>query len=73
MNYSSPKSGKRMDYVKSQLKIVKFDFGKHFFKKEKMYSEKFDIYLTLKNEGGVPTEFFFKFPDDVNIKKRRCG
>ena len=69
MNYSSPKSGKRMDYVKSQLKIVKFDFGKHFFKKEKMYSEKFDIYLTLKNEGGVPTEFFFKFPDDVNIKR----
>ena len=34
-----------------------------------MSTEKYDIYLTLKNEGGVPTEFYFKFPDDVNIKR----
>ena len=27
------------------------------------------MYLTLKNEGGVSSEFYFKFPDDINIKR----
>jgi hypothetical protein len=69
MDYSNAKINKKVDYVNTKLKIVKFDFGKHFLKKEKNDSQKFDIYLALKNEGGVPTEFFFKFPDDVNIKR----
>ena len=69
MNYSNSKTGKKLDNLNSKLKIVKFNFGKHFFKRDKMTTEKYDIYLTLKNEGGVPTEFYFKFPDDVNIKR----
>lgn len=28
-----------------------------------------DIYLTLKNVGGVTSEFFFKFPHDISIKR----
>jgi len=28
-----------------------------------------DIYLTFKNVGGVTSEFFFKFPDDISIKR----
>lgn len=28
-----------------------------------------DIYLTLQNVGGVTSEFFFKFPDDISIKR----
>lgn len=28
-----------------------------------------DIFLTLKNVGGVTSEFFFKFPDDISIKR----
>ena len=69
INYAKSKTGKKIDEVNNKLKIVKFDFGKHYFKRDKMNTEKFDIYLTLKNEGGVPTEFYFKFPDDVNIKR----
>ena len=69
MNYSNSKAGKKLNNLDTKLKIVKFDFGKHFFKRDKMFIDKYDIYLTLKNEGGVPTEFYFKFPDDVNIKR----
>ena len=69
INYANSKTGKKIDEINNKLKIVKFDFGKHYFKRDKMNTEKFDIYLTLKNEGGVPTEFYFKFPDDVNIKR----
>lgn len=28
-----------------------------------------DIFITLKNVGGVPSEFFFKFPHDISIKR----
>ena len=69
INYANSKEGKKIEEVNTKLKIVKFDFGKHYFKRDRMNVERFDIYLTLKNEGGVPTEFFFKFPDDVNIKR----
>ena len=69
MNYSNSKSNKKIEDVTSKLKLIKFDFGKHFFKREKMDHQKSDIYLTLKNEGGVLSEFYFKFPDDVNIKR----
>ena len=69
MNYSNSKSNKKIEDVTSKLKLIKFDFGKHFFKREKMEHQRNDIYLTLKNEGGVLSEFYFKFPDDVNIKR----
>jgi len=69
INYSNSKSNKKIEDVTSKLKVIKFDFGKHFFRKEKMETQKQDIYLTLKNEGGVLSEFYFKFPDDVNIKR----
>ena len=68
INYSNSKSNKKIEDVTSKLKLIKFDFGKHFFKREKEM-QKHDVYLTLKNEGGVLSEFFFKFPDDVNIKR----
>ena len=69
INYANSKSNKKIEDVTSKLKLIKFDFGKHFFKREKMETQKYDIYLTLKNEGGVLSEFYFKFPDDVNIKR----
>jgi hypothetical protein len=28
-----------------------------------------DIYVTLKNVGDVASEFYFKFPDDISIKR----
>ena len=69
MNYSNSKSNKKVEDVTSKLKVIKFDFGKHFFKRDKNEHLKHDIFLTLKNEGGVLSEFYFKFPDDVNIKR----
>ena len=69
MNYSNSKSNKKSEDVTSKLKVIKFDFGKHFFKRDRNEHYKHDIFLTLKNEGGVLSEFFFKFPDDVNIKR----
>ena len=69
MYFSNAKGDKKMNNINPKLKVMKFDFGKHFLKRNKTSFEKFDIYLTLKNEGGVPTEFYFKFPDDVNIKR----
>ena len=68
INYANSKSNKKIEDVTSKLKLIKFDFGKHFFKHEKEI-QKHDIFLTLKNEGGVLSEFYFKFPDDVNIKR----
>ena len=69
MNYSNSKSNKKAEDVTSKLKVIKFDFCKHFYKRERNDHQKYDIFLTLKNEGGVLSEFFFKFPDDVNIKR----
>ena len=69
MNYSNSKSNKKIEDVTSKLKVIKFDFGKHFFKRDKNEHQRHDIFLTLKNEGGVLSEFYFKFPDDVNIKR----
>jgi hypothetical protein len=28
-----------------------------------------DVFITLQNIGGVDSKFFFKFPDDINIKR----
>ena len=60
------------DYYE-KLKCIKFDFGKHLVAKKTKDSlnkpNYVDIYLTLKNVGGVPSEFYFKFPDDISIKR----
>ena len=69
MSYSNSKSNKKIEDVTSKLKVIKFDFGKHFFRRDRNEHQKHDIFLTLKNEGGVLSEFYFKFPDDVNIKR----
>ena len=37
--------------------------------KNKLEVQNLDVFLTLKNEGGVLSEFYFKFPDDINIKR----
>ncbi len=50
------------------MKCVRFDFGKNL-KKNIKNQNIVDIFLTLKNVGGVISEFFFKFPDDITIKR----
>ncbi len=63
------------DYYE-KLKCIKFNFGKYLLKrgnKNNSYSRNtpnfVDIYITLKNVGGVSSEFFFKFPHDISIKR----
>jgi hypothetical protein len=55
-------------WTRSKLKCIKFDFGK-ILKKNVKSSHFVDIYVTLQNVGGVTSEFFFKFPDDISIKR----
>ena len=62
------KMDKKINEMKEKLKCIKFDFGKHIKKKNAKINY-FDVFLTLKNEGGVPSEFYFKFPDDISIKR----
>jgi len=57
---------KKISSYKDKLKCITFNFGKHIIKKADN-DETINIYLTLRNDGGVPTEFFFKFPGEVNI------
>ena len=69
IDYSTAKSNKKISEVTQKLKVIQFNFGTNFFSKNKPEIQNEDIYLTLKNEGGVLTEFFFKFPDDISIKR----
>ena len=69
IDYSTAKSNKKVSEVTQKLKVIQFNFGTNFFSKNKPEIQNEDIYLTLKNEGGVLTEFFFKFPDDISIKR----
>ena len=74
INYmSNEKDNKKIHEITDQLKTVKFDFGKHIKKKStdnnNNNNDPFDVFLTLRNEGGVPCEFFFKFSDDIAIKR----
>ena len=69
IDYSNAKSNKKISEVTQKLKIIQFNFGTNFISKNKPDVQNEDIYLTLRNEGGVLSEFFFKFPDDVNIKR----
>jgi hypothetical protein len=69
---NSEKANKKIQDFYEKLKCVKFNFGKHLLKKSEKgvkKQQKFEVYLTLKNEGGVDSEFFFKFPDDISIKR----
>ena len=69
INYNvGDRDNKKINEMKGKLKCIKFDFGKHIRKKNAKVNF-FDVYLTLKNEGGVSSEFYFKFPDDINIKR----
>ena len=69
ISYSNAKSNKKIDDITQKLKLIRFDFGKKFISKNKPETQIEDVYLTLKNEGGVLSEFFFKFPDDISIKR----
>jgi len=69
MNYSNSNTNKKISDANQTLKIINFDFGKNFLLKNKSDIQNLDVFLTLKNEGGVLSEFFFKFPDDINIKR----
>jgi len=63
---------KLQDYY-DKLKCINFNFGKYLLKKktnEMGRSTRFmDIFLTFKNVGGVTSEFFFRFPHDICIKR----
>ena len=69
MDYSNAKSDKKISDVTQKLKIIQFNFGTKFLSKNKQETLNEDVFLTLKNEGGVLSEFYFKFPDDINIKR----
>ena len=69
MNYSNSNTNKKISDANQTLKIINFNFGKNFLLKNKSEIQNLDVFLTLKNEGGVLSEFFFKFPDDINIKR----
>ena len=69
INYiSNAKNNKKISDIKEQLKCIKFDFGKYIYRHSKI-ANYVDVFLTLKNEGGVTSEFYFKFPDDIAIKR----
>ena len=60
------KTDKQINDYKDKLKCITLNFGKHI-KKKSNNNDTFNIYLTLRNDGGVPTEFYFKFPGEVSI------
>ena len=68
LNYISNANTSAKQEMKDKLKSFKLDFGKYVYRRIKggMFV---DIFITLKNEGGVRSEFYFKFPDDVAIKR----
>ena len=66
-NYAKNKN-KKIEDITNSLKRIRLDFGKHIFKKHNIENFQ-DVYLTLKNMGGVSSEFYFKFPDDINIRR----
>ena len=67
INYiGEEKTDKKINDYKDKLKCITLNFGKHI-KKKTNNNETFNVYLTLRNDGGVPTEFYFKFPGEVSI------
>ena len=69
MDYSNAKTNKKISEVTQKFKIIQFNFGTRFITKSKPEHQNVDVFLTLKNEGGVLSEFYFNFPDDINIKR----
>jgi len=66
--YFAQSVGSKIENTMKKLKLIRFDFGKHILNK-KEGNKYMDVFLTLKNEGGVLSEFSFKFPDDAAIKR----
>ena len=67
INYiGEDKTDNKIKDFKDKLKCITLNFGKHI-KKKQNNNDTFNVYLTLRNDGGVPTEFFFKFPGEVSI------
>ena len=67
INYiGEDKTDKKIKDFKDKLKCITLNFGKHI-KKKQNNNETFNVYITLRNDGGVPTEFFFKFPGEISI------
>ena len=67
INYiGEDKTDKKIKDFKDKLKCITLNFGKHI-KKKQNNNETFNVYLTLRNDGGVPTEFYFKFPGEISI------
>ena len=67
INYiGEEKTDKKINDYKDKLKCITLNFGKHI-KKKTNNNDTFNVYLTLRNDGGVPTEFYFKFPGEVSI------
>ena len=63
-------SNLNIDNIIKKLKVIKFNFGKHvLLSNHDKRIHQHDIYLTLKNEGYATSEFFFRFSDDINIKR----
>ena len=60
------KTDKNIKDFKDKLKCITLNFGKHI-KKKQNNNDTFNVYLTLRNDGGVPTEFYFKFPGEISI------
>ena len=69
MDYSNAKTNKKISEITQKFKIIQFNFGTRFITKNKPDNQNVDVFLTLKNEGGVLSEFYFNFPDDINIKR----
>ena len=67
INYiGEDKADKKIKDFKDKLKCITLNFGKHI-KKKQNNNDTFNVYLTLRNDGGVPTEFYFKFPGEISI------
>ena len=60
------KTDQKLNDYKNKLKCITLNFGKHIKRKASLENS-FNVYLTLRNEGGVPTEFYFKFPNEISI------
>ena len=63
-------SNLNIDNFIKKLKIIKFNFGKYILlSNHDKKGHQQNIYLTLKNKGHATCEFYFRFSDDINIKR----
>ena len=67
--YFTQSVGSKIENTMKKLKLIKFDFGKHTLNKNE--GAKFmDVYLTLKNEGGVQVNFHSNFLTTLQLKEK---